>query len=107
MIGFSKKPKLTTIDLSVLKPEQIVYFCSTKHIDQKRAELANLVWDEQLANALEERTKYYFIVTTDLEYDVVSGVLLEPLLKKWNQVQEPLNAKGKKSMMHFINGLNE
>lgn len=106
MIGFSNTPKLTTIDLSMLKPEQIVYFCSTKNIDQKRAELANIVWDEQLANALEEKTKYYFIVTTDLEYDVVSGVLLEPLLKKWNKIQGRVNAKGKKSIKHFINSLN-
>lgn len=106
MRGFRIKPNLKTITLRLLKPEQVEYFCTTKHIDRKRCEHAGIPFDENLADSLEAKEKHYFLVKTNLEYDVVTGPEFEKLNEDWKLIEKQfVSDKAKKCIDHFIKSL--
>ena len=103
MRGFRLKPNLKTITLRLLKPEQVEYFCTTKHIDRKRCELAGIPFDEEFADSLEAKEKHYFVVKTNFEYDVVPGPEFDELNKEWNLIEKQhVSEKAAKCIDHFI-----
>jgi hypothetical protein len=106
MRGFRFKPVLKTIDLRKLDPEKVEYFCTTKHIDRKRCSLAGIEFDEVLADMMESSAKYYFIVKTNYEYDVVPGPLFDKLNEEWKLIQKQhISDKAQKCIDHYIKAL--
>ena len=106
MRGFRLKPNLKTINLRLLKPEQVEYFCTTKHIDRKRCEIAGIEFDETLAEMMEEGSKFYFLVKTNQEYDVISSVLLDPFIEEHKLIHKSyISDKAAKCIDHFIKSL--
>lgn len=106
MRGFRIKPNLKKIDLQVLKPEQVEYFCTTQHIDKRRCEAAGIPWDQELADFMEEKARMYFLVKTNLEYDVVIGGDFEKLIEEYQLVQKDgIPDKAEKCIKHYINAL--
>lgn len=103
MRGFRFKPNLRTIDLNKLDPEKVEYFCTTKHIDRRRCEIAGIAFNEELADFIEEKVKYYFIVKTNYEYDVVPGPLFEKFNEEWKLIQKQhVSEKAQKCIDHYI-----
>ncbi|TDQ12174.1 hypothetical protein [Pedobacter metabolipauper] len=105
MRGFRIKPNLKKIDLIAIKQNQVEYFCATQTIDKIRAQKIGLEFNQELADFMEEKVKYYFIVKTNMEYDVISGLLLDPVIKKLDIVTGPVTEKARKCIDHYINSL--
>lgn len=76
------KPKLKSIDLSTLDPTKLHYFCKTSVIDRIRCKRAKIEFKETLTEALEEKVRFYFVVKTNLEYDIINGILFEPWIEE-------------------------
>lgn len=74
------KPKNTKIDLSEMKADQLEYYCTTKNIDRLVCKGLNVSFNEELAEAMEKDVRMYFVVKTNREYDVKSGILFEAWL---------------------------
>lgn len=105
MRGFRIKPNLKNITLRLLKPEQVEYFCTTKYIDRRRCERGGISFDEKLADDLEAKVKHYFLVKTNMEYDVV-GPEFDKLIKEWKLIQKQhISDKAQKCIDHFIKNL--
>jgi hypothetical protein len=106
MRGFRFKPVLKTIDLFGLDPDKLEYFCTTKSIDRIRCGKAGIPFNEELADALEEHVKFYFIVKTNYEYDVVPGPEFEKLIESWKLIQKQhVPGKAQKCIDHYIKNL--
>lgn len=107
MRGFRIKPNLKKIDLFILKAEQVEFFCATQHIDKIRCKREGIKWDQDLADFLEEKTKSYFLVKSNMEYDVVHSPQFDPVIEKLNVVSGPITDKANKCIDHYIKYLNE
>jgi hypothetical protein len=106
MRGFRFKPNLKNIELQKLDPEKVEYFCTTKSIDRIRCKAAGITFNEELADALEEQVRFYYIVKTNYEYDVVPGPLFENLNEDWKLIQKQhVSDKAKKCIDHYIKNL--
>lgn len=99
------KPKLTPIDLSKLDPAKVHYFCKTSVIDRIRCRKAKIDFNEELAEALEEKVRFYFVVTTNLEYDIISSVIFEPWLKANNIDEKPQTRAAINCIHNYIKDL--
>lgn len=93
------KPKLKPIDLSTLEAAKVHYFCKTSVIDRMRCRKAKIDFNEDVANTMEHKVRFYFVVTTDLEYNIVNGVIFEPWLKA-NKVQEKPQTRAAINCIH-------
>lgn len=106
MRGFRIKPNLKKIDLQLLKPEQVEYFCTTQYIDKRRCEIAGVEWNQSLADFMEDSAKYYFLVKTNQEYDVVPGFLLDPFIEHHELIhKKSISDKAKKCIDHYVKAL--
>ena len=106
MRGFRFKPVLKTIDLSKLDPDKVEYFCTTKSLDRIRCKAAGIPFNEDLADGLEEHVRYYFMVKTNYEYDVVPGPEFEKLNEGWKLIQKQhVPDKAQKCIDHYIKNL--
>lgn len=106
MRGFRLKPNLKTIDLQHLQPEQVEYFCTTQQVDKRMCDAAGIAWNQELADFMEEKARMYFLVKTNMEYDVVSGPVFEKLNEEWNLIQNrDISDKAKKCINHYIKAL--
>lgn len=106
MRGFRIKPRLQNIDLSVLRADQIDFICTTKTVDRIRCRQAGITFDETLADLMEEKVKHYFVVKSNQEYNVISGVILDPFLDKYAiKVNRTITSKGEKCINHFVKNL--
>lgn len=76
-MNWTFKPKNTTIDLETLKPEDLEYYCTNRHVDKLIMHAIKEPFDEKLADDMDKYMRTYFIVKKNREYDVKSGVLFE------------------------------
>ena len=99
------KPKLKPIDLTKLDPSKLHYFCKTSVIDRIRCRKAKIEFDETLADMLEDKVRFYFVVTTNLEYDIVNGAIFEPWLKANNVEEKPQTRAAINCIHNYIKDL--
>jgi predicted nucleic acid-binding protein len=106
MRGFRIKPNLKAMDFGLIKPEQIDYICSTQVLDKIICKRKDIVWDQELADLMDEKYQMFFVVKTNMEYNVVSSEILTPYLEK-NAIAfgSKVTDKGKKCIEHYLKAL--
>jgi hypothetical protein len=78
---FGLTPKNTKIDLATLTEADLEYYCTTQHIDKEVMKGRGLTWDQAVADSMEKEVRYYFVVKTNREYDVIAGPAFEEWMK--------------------------
>jgi len=105
MRGFRIKPNLKAMDFSRILPEQIAFFCSTQVLDKIICERKKIEWDQELADMLDEKYKMFFVVKSNMEYNVVSSEIFLPYQDRYSLSEIGLNDKGKRCMDHYLKSL--
>jgi hypothetical protein len=105
MKGIWRSPKKVTINPDVLTKENIDSVCLTQVLDKILCARKGLIWNQELADKIEEENRFYFVVRTSKEYGVISGEILEPVLSKLNIIPGELSDSGKKCMYHYLKSL--
>lgn len=106
MRAFRIKPRLKAININVLLPDRVEYICTTQVIDKEISEQKSIRWDQDLADKMEEATKFYFVVLKNMEYDVIADEIMDPWFEKYQYDLGPQTEKAKSCMYHFIKSLN-
>lgn len=106
-MGFLKKikPQRKTFSVNDLKIQELEYFCTTKHLDKAIAKQKKVKFDDQLADAMEEDVRFYFVVKVNLNYCVISGVEFEKWLKVHSITSLPKSDKARTCIHHYINSI--
>ncbi|SFE54593.1 hypothetical protein SAMN03003324_00849 [Pedobacter antarcticus] len=94
------------MDFSTILPTKIEFICTTQVLDKILCDKAGIKWDQQLADGLEEKVKHYFVVKTNMEYNVVSSHILDPFMKEHSiKVMIHQSDKAKKCIQHYLKAL--
>ena len=106
MRGFRIKPNLKVIDFKILKPQQLEFFCKKQVVDKMIMDKRKLPWDQTLADEMDQGDTQFFVVKTNMEYDIVFWSALSNFLKK-HQLPEIMkrSEKADKCIQHLIKSL--
>lgn len=105
MRGFRIKPNLKAMDFSKIKPEQIECFVSTQVLDKIICERKKIEWNQELADTMDEFHISYFVVKTNMEYNVVSSEILAQFIKNHNLNKTLITEKANKCIKHYLKAL--
>jgi hypothetical protein len=96
------KPKRGKIDLKKTIAQNIEYYCKTTELDQIVCERKDLPFNKDIAETWEKHARTYFVIKKNMEYDLISGTLLEPWLKEQQLELPEQSAKAKKCINHYL-----
>ena len=105
MRGFRIKPNLKAMDFSKIKPEQIECFFSTQVLDKMICKRENIEWNQELADKMDEVHISYFVVKTNMEYNVVSSEILSSYINSHNLNHNLITEKAIKCIKHYLKAL--
>lgn len=104
-MGFGLKPRLKPFDISKIEKHQIEYFCKTQEIDKNICLKKGLDFNQEIADLMEKPYPHYFVVRTNMEYDVISGLLFQEFISSNELTELPISEKAKKCIDHYIRAL--
>jgi hypothetical protein len=73
-------PQLRDIKVSEITKDNLEYFCKTSYIDKIRLTRMKKPFDQSLADAMEAKSRHYFVVLKNRIYDVLPGYAFEKKL---------------------------
>lgn len=96
------KPTQRKIDLSRTNAQDIEYYCKTSVLDEILCKKLKRDFNKEVAEGQEKHVRFYLLIKKNSEYEILSGVLLEPWLKEKGIGELPETPKAKLCIDHYI-----
>lgn len=106
MRGFRIKPNEKNIDLGKLDPKNILFICNMGLVNKIIAKIRGVEWNQNTQDEFDARIKVYFLIKTNLEYNVFFGKAIDDYIEEHSiVVEDVIKEKARKCIDHFIKNL--